>query len=225
MPSGWHMRHKMSSVLPLLCRGNLPGVTSKTETETASDVSTTILIAAESCFERFGITKTTMADVARAASMSRATVYRYFADRESLITASIVRRARMNMEPARARLRQRTTFADRIVEGICEHVRRGLRDPMVHLLVSPTAATLATSLLVTSGMAVELTRELWEPILLEAQQGGEMRADVDLDLLCEWISELEMTYISALGADAGSLDRLREKLRAFLIPSLLPPSR
>lgn len=196
-------------------------VAQKTEPET-QDVGTAILIAAELCFEQFGIAKTTMADVARAANMSRATVYRYFSDRNSLIMASIVRRARLNMDTARDRIRQCPNFADRITEGICANVRRGLRDPMVHLLVSPAEATLATSLLSTSGKAVELTRELWEPILVEAQQAGEMRADVDLDLLCEWISELEMTYISSLGAGGGSIDHLRAKLLAFFVPSLLP---
>ncbi|MEE2060492.1 TetR/AcrR family transcriptional regulator [Rhodococcus artemisiae] len=193
----------------------------KTEAETV-DVSSAILVAAESCFEQFGIAKTTMADVARAANMSRATVYRYFSDRESLITASIVRRARMNMEPWRTRIRKYPTFRERVVEGLCANIRRGLRDPMIHLLVSPAEATLATTLLSTSGKAVELTRELWEPLLHEAQEAGELRRDIDLDLLCEWLSELEMHYISALGADAGSLDRLRDKLRIFVVPSLIP---
>lgn len=126
------------------------------------------------------------------------------------------------METARDRIRAQATFADRIVEGIVDNIRRGMRDPMVHLLVSPAEAVLANTLLATSGKAVELTYELWEPLLLEAQSSGEMRADVDLEMLCEWISEIEMSYISTLGEDAGSLDRLRGKLHAFLVPSLLP---
>ncbi|WP_068268867.1 TetR/AcrR family transcriptional regulator [Aldersonia kunmingensis] len=180
-----------------------------------------ILTAAEACFERFGINKTTMEDVARGAAMSRATVYRYFADRDSLILESVVRRARMNMEPARAHIAQWPTLEERIVEGICQNVRRGHRDPVMHLLVSPDAMTLATSLLTTSGKALELTRELWEPILREAQQAGELRDDIDLEMLCEWISELEMMYISQERDDADALDRFREKLRQFLVPALL----
>lgn len=68
------------------------------------------------CFERFGITKTTMEDVARAAKMSRATVYRHFSDRESLILASVTRRARMNIEPARSYIANCRTLEDKIVE-------------------------------------------------------------------------------------------------------------
>lgn len=43
-----------------------------------------ILEAAERCLERFGIQKTTLADVAEEAGVARMTVYRQFADREAL---------------------------------------------------------------------------------------------------------------------------------------------
>ncbi|QSE93426.1 TetR/AcrR family transcriptional regulator [Rhodococcus pseudokoreensis] len=194
----------------------------RTGNDPATDVRSTILSAAESCFERFGITKTTMEDVARAADMSRATVYRYFSDRESLIIESVARRARKNMTPARAFIAKWPTIEERLVEGICQNVESGLRDPMVHLLVSPSEMTLANSLLTTSGKAVELTSELWEPILSEAQEAGDLRADLDLTLLCEWISELEIMCISQLNGGTGSLERFREKIRTFLVPSVVP---
>ncbi len=187
-----------------------------------TEAADAILSAAEACFERFGITKTTMEDVARAAEVSRATVYRHFADRESLIMASVVRRARMNIEPARSYIANCTSFEQKIVEGMCHNVRRGQRDPMVHLLVSPEEMTLSSRLLWQSGAAVEMTYELWAPILDEARLLGEMRKDVDVRLLCEWIAELELTYISNNDDSDASMDRFREKIRRFLVPSLLP---
>jgi len=60
----------------------------------ATDVPERVLAAADECFQRYGIAKTTMEDVARAANISRATLYRYFSDRESLLTESVRRRAR-----------------------------------------------------------------------------------------------------------------------------------
>ncbi len=44
-----------------------------------------ILEAAERCLERFGIQKTTLADVAEEAGVARVTVYRQFADRDALL--------------------------------------------------------------------------------------------------------------------------------------------
>jgi AcrR family transcriptional regulator len=198
----------------------VPGMNS-IDTGTA-DVRATILAAAETCFTRFGIAKTTMEDVARAADLSRATVYRYFADRESLIVASISHRARANMVPARAYIARWPTVGERLVEGICQDIRKGHLDPMVNRLVSPGEMSLATRLLHQSGHALELTRELWEPILAEEQRAGHLRPDLDLPLLCEWIAELEILYISQYDSDATTLDRVRAKLRAFLIPALLP---
>lgn len=68
---------------------------------------------------------------------------------------------------------------------------------------------------------MELTLELWEPILHDAQEAGDLKPDVDLNLLCEWISEIEMNYVGALGDDIVSLERLRQKLQAFFVPALL----
>lgn len=194
-----------------------------TEIERPADTRSAILAAAESCFARLGIAGTTMEDVAKAASSSRATVYRYFADRDALVTESVVRRARANMDSAREFIAHRATIEDSIVEGICEDVRRGRRDPMVHRLVSPAEMVLAARLLTESGRAVELTYELWEPILTRAQAAGTIRAELDIRLLCEWISELEMYYIARGSVpEAEDLDTIRTRLRTFLLPALLP---
>ena len=64
------------------------------QTELA-DTQEKILEAAETCFQRFGIAKTTLGDVAREAGVARVTLYRQFADKEALFagtTARIVRR-------------------------------------------------------------------------------------------------------------------------------------
>lgn len=73
-----------------------------------------------------------------------------------------------------------------------------------------------------SGRAIELTHELWGPILADEQAAGSIRADLDLRMLSEWISELEIMYISQYGTDDNALERVREKLRAFVVPALLP---
>lgn len=190
-------------------------------TKTVNDARTAILGAAESCFARYGITKTTMEDVARAASVSRATVYRYFTDRDSLVAESVTRRARANMGPARAGIARWTAIEDKLVEGICEDIRKGMLDPMMHRLVSPEEMILSTALLTDSGRAVELTYELWEPVLAAAQRTGEIRPELDLRLVCEWISEIEIMYISRGAEEASSLDRVREKIRAFVVPALV----
>ena len=181
-----------------------------------------VLAAADDCFQRYGIAKTTMEDVARAASISRATLYRYFADRESLLTESVRRRARLNMKTARAYFRRRTTIEDKISDGIVRNVRQGKRDPLVRLLVSPEEMALAAKLLERSGLASELTRELWEPVLREAQQTGEIAADVDIVELCEWIAHLETMFISQLEDTPEAFAWVRRMVEQFVVPAITP---
>ncbi len=66
----------------------------------AADTRERILEAAELCFSRFGIAKTTLGDVAREAGVARVTVYRQFADKQALFagtTARIIRRRWLNI--------------------------------------------------------------------------------------------------------------------------------
>jgi AcrR family transcriptional regulator len=181
-----------------------------------------VLAAADDCFQRYGIAKTTMEDVARAASISRATLYRYFADRESLLTESVRRRARLNMKTARAYFNRKTTIEAKVSDGIVRNVRRGKRDPLVRLLVSPEEMALTAKLLERSGLASELTRELWEPVLREAQQTGEIAADVDIVELCEWIAHLETMFISQLEDTPEAFAWVRRMVEQFVVPAITP---
>jgi AcrR family transcriptional regulator len=168
------------------------------------------LAAADGCFQRFGIAKTTMEDVARAAGISRATLYRYFADRESLLTESVRRRARLNMKTARAYFSRRAAIEDKITDGIARNVRQGKRDPLVRLLVSPEEMALAAKLLEQSGLASELTRELWQPVLREAQASGEIAADIDI------------MFISQVQDTPEGLVWVRRMVEQFVVPAIIP---
>ena len=67
------------------------GTASPGDPGTARDL---LLDAAEACFESSGIGGTTMDDIAKRARVSRATVYRYFAGRDAVVSGVILRRRR-----------------------------------------------------------------------------------------------------------------------------------
>src|SRR6478672_7803463 len=50
-----------------------------------------LLDAAETCIDRFGLAKTTVEDIATEAKVSRATIYRYFDNRDELVLAVVLR--------------------------------------------------------------------------------------------------------------------------------------
>jgi AcrR family transcriptional regulator len=187
-------------------------------TDPASAVRARLLVAAESCFDRYGIAKTTMDDVARAGGVSRATVYRYFPDREALVVASVVRRARLNIPSAHKHMAKFSTFAEKLVEGLVYNIRRGQHDQVVQLLVGGQPA-LAARILGGKEIAHELTYELWEPILAAAQEHGEMRPELDLRETSAWLARVTLMMVAQEASQRLETEALRRELRTFVLPA------
>ena len=181
-----------------------------------------ILMAAQSVFLRYGINKTTMDDIARESGVSRPTVYRYFKDRDSLISALIEMRSRLLFARAREFIQSQPTFDDVIVEGLIFLIDNGRRDPIVRILVSPERMELATALVGSSDLAAKLTREMWEPILLAGQQQGEIRTDVTIDEINEWFALLQFILVGRLDFSHADDPGHRKLIRTFVLPSLRP---
>jgi AcrR family transcriptional regulator len=181
-----------------------------------------ILMAAQSVFLRYGVNKTTMDDIARESGVSRPTVYRYFRDRDSLISALIEMRSRILFGRAREFVQSQPTFEDVIVEGLIFLIDNGRRDPIVRILVSPERMEMTTALVGSSDLAARLTREMWEPILMEAQQRGDVRTDVTIDEINEWFALLQFILVGRLDFVHADDPSHRKLIRTFVMPSLRP---
>lgn len=183
-----------------------------------------IIVAAERAFLRYGFNKTTMDDVGREAGVSRPTVYRYFRDRDTLVSALIERRSRSLFAKARTFILQQPTFADQLVEGLIFLVDRGRRDPIIRILVSPEHS--AQLVLGSSGLATRLTAEMWEPIFDRAIERGEIREGIDRAKAAEWIAVVQFILVGRLDLDRPDDPEHEEMLRTFVLPAfepILPP--
>lgn len=180
--------------------------------------------AAEACFDKYGIAKTTMDDIAKMAGVSRPTVYRHFSDRDGLILAVVMRRSRQLIERAQKFIRKQGSLEEQIVEGLIFLVDKGRKDPFVGLLVSPEHMDLANQIVGASSAAVDLAYEMWEQILIEARERGELRDDLDFRAIATWF-----TYLILLLVGRGDLEpdvnAQRELLRTFVLPAFIPASR
>jgi AcrR family transcriptional regulator len=107
-----------------------------------------------------------MDDIARKAGVSRPTIYRYFRDRDTLITAMIESRSRALFKEASKFLKSRTSFQDQLVDGLVYLVDHGRKDPIIRVLVNPEHMDIAMRL-VGEGthLATKLTKEMWEPYI------------------------------------------------------------
>ncbi|KUH67527.1 TetR family transcriptional regulator [Mycolicibacterium novocastrense] len=181
-----------------------------------------ILAAAEAVILRYGIPKTTMDDIGKEAGVSRPTVYRYFGDRDALIGALIERRSRMLFGRARKFILSHETFADQLVEGLVYLVDHGRKDPIVRILVSPEHMGMTSPIVGESNLAAGLTAEMWEPIFQRAIDRGEIRSDIDLSAVAEWLALVQFIMVGRLDFSPSEDPDHREMLRAFVLPAFCP---
>jgi AcrR family transcriptional regulator len=191
----------------------------------AAEARLQILAAAEIVIARYGVSKTTMDDIGKQAGVSRPTVYRYFGDRDNLLGALIERRARMLFDRARDYILGFESFPEQLVEGLLYLVDHGRRDPIMRTLVGPEYLDVTSSIVNGSALAAELTAEMWEPVLRRAAQRGEIRSDLDVMAVGEWLAVVQ--FILLEHRDVASTDHpsTRLLLKTFVLPAFIPAAR
>jgi AcrR family transcriptional regulator len=200
------------------------GRTGNVLSQDVDEARTQILQAAEIAFERFGVPKTTMDDIARHAGVTRPTVYRYFRDRDTLITAMIESRSRALFKQASKFLKSRITFQDQLVDGLIYLVDHGRADPIIRILVNPEHMDLATRLVGEgSHLATKLTKEMWEPYIERAKASRQLRRDLDIDDACEWLALVQLMLVGRLDFSNPVDPSHRKLLTAYLLPAFGPP--
>lgn len=88
-----------------------------------------ILDAAAELFTRYDVATVGMLDIARAAGCSRATLYRYFENRDALYTAYVHREAQQLYRRLGEQLAEVTDPQQRLVEGVLGAVRSVRENP------------------------------------------------------------------------------------------------
>lgn len=182
-----------------------------------------ILQAARACYARQGIGHTTVEAVARAACISRTTVYRYFRNRDELLTAVVMADSRLLLAYVEHRLADTEDFSDFLIEAMLLVLREAPKAPLYRAFLAPgDSAALIGRLCLSSA---ELTALLWpvlEPRLLASRQAGQVRADLALPGLIEWVARLLLSFMNLPSPQAADEAALRALFRSFLRPALLP---
>jgi len=183
-----------------------------------------LLDAAEGCLEQFGPQKTSMEDVARAAGMSRATVYRYFENRDALLLGVASRQASALAAEAISYLSRYSTISDWLVEGLLFTLREMPNRPVFASLVTSLDSRSSGSLLLGSTGLIQIGVNVLGPMFANAKQQGLLREDIDPEMLIEWLLRMLWTYLNAPSQVATDEDGMRKLLRMMLIPAVLKDS-
>jgi AcrR family transcriptional regulator len=150
--------------------------------------------------------------VAQAAGVSRATAYRHFGDREGLLFHAAILLTRRHADRAGRLMAQLPTVAGQIEEGFAYTAREIRKDRMLRLLLTSRRTAPIDSVIRS------LTLEISSANMLRGQRDGQVRADLTVEELVDWLTEQEHVMIR-LGLDEPAA---RTWARRFVLPVLRP---
>lgn len=183
---------------------------------TATDTRELIIESAFACFRRQGLNKTTIVDIARAADISRSTVYEYFRDKAAIIEATAEHSSqRFYREMARA-MGPGDSVEEKLIRAAVFVTRaRRFVEPEMYFDADEV------SLLLTKNAAVLLREcaEFLAPYLAAAKLTGEVRKDLDVAAAGEWFARMLFSLFTTPSStlDMDDDEVVAEFVRAHVI--------
>lgn len=180
---------------------------------------TLILNAAKACYLRQGVAKTTAADIANEAGISRATLYRRFPSHGDIFLAVLARDSWEMVADCEAKLSGITDPAEHVIEGILVVLDEIVRRPLhAHVF-----AESGGSWVLSQTMAAQTLHDMCIQMLhampgLRIVEGGEGERRVAY--LAEWILRILASYAIAPSHLARNRDEMRELLHTTLEPTV-----
>jgi AcrR family transcriptional regulator len=178
-----------------------------------------IIDAARANFLRYGVSRTTMADIARAVQMPRQTLYEYISSRDDLVDAVLVKRIKEIADDIKPLGAEGISFDDALVETSAAAVKRARSDPELMNIVA-TGPNDRVQEVVTGGYPEihDIVANLLGPILDRGLKAGMLRSDKTRDEIVDWIRVFYLSLINQPGKDSG---RERDMVADFLLPSIM----
>ncbi len=179
-----------------------------------------IIDATVKCFQRFGIAKTSMDDIAKVAKLSRPTIYRYFASRNHLVIEVLVREIRDHTRLVVPAMRDYPYPPKAIVEGVVFAVSTAREHPYTKIVTSDAGLELMARVPGSHQILLDAMSELWLPSLTRWREAGYIRDDVKLEDLVLWLTFFMYSTLRDGSFMAITLDRVRRMMETMLVPSI-----
>jgi AcrR family transcriptional regulator len=187
---------------------------------------TTILDAAAQAVRTSGLLRLRIDDVAARAGCSRATLYRYFANKDALLAALLARKAAALAVRIEAKLLHLDDPAELVAEGILGAVEVIRRDPWFRSIANDPGSAARVARL--AGGPQELARSLAPfvaPLLKATMQhhGHGLRDDIDAAEAAEWMLLVVIGMLTMNLPLRRSRTEQASYLRRFVAYTLLGP--
>jgi AcrR family transcriptional regulator len=170
-----------------------------------------ILDAAEELFARHDPASVGMNDIAKASGCSRATVYRYFENRDALYTAYVHREAHRVFRELGEQVTATGEPGARLVEGIVASLRQVRESPALSSWFAPTRRPIGGEMAERSEVIKARTEAYLAALGVE---GVERRA--------RWLLRVMVSLLVFPGHDEAEE---RAMLEEFVLPTVMPTAR
>ncbi|MEM8594585.1 MAG: TetR/AcrR family transcriptional regulator [Pseudomonadota bacterium] len=168
-----------------------------TREDNASSACALILNAAKTCFERNGLSITTMSHIAEEARVSRRTIYRYFQKKEDIIQNIVDEQSIAFLNIMDQELKNNhDTFIELIREYVVYMITYGPHTPEYELLLGSKNINKTQEYYYSSSVIADYWNELTKEPFKTAQQRGEIHSDIKHNELSRWVVRIILSYIA-----------------------------
>ena len=179
-----------------------------------------LLDATDRLVRQVGLTKTSMADVARTAGVARGTLYRYFESREVLLEALAQRTTEQFFAEVGEAMDRQPTLS----EQLGEFSEMTIRSIHPDAEVPPNHQAVMIRMLVTeSAQALRRTARFLRSYVDAAHARGEVRADLGIDDASEWLARVLLSFTifqAAISYEADDPHSVRLFVQRYAIRGL-----
>ena len=170
-----------------------------------------LILAADAEIAASGTSALQMEPIARRAGVSRATAFRQLGSISEVLVQVALLRARRHVAAVDTLMAKRAGAFSKIEAALVYTARELPTDPTISALIARHSAS------VHDPRVHEVAMGVMSPVLEEGQRNGEVRTDLPVSELVDFL--VEQTYLAAEELDR-SADAVRRRFRHFMVPSL-----
>lgn len=190
------------------------------KSEDSGDAKQNVCEAAIRCFKQYGPQRTSMADIAEEAGISRKTLYRIFDDRPALIEYILQQRMITLGDKVRKKLSGINDFEEAIVEGSIYSLRVSREDNLFNEIIKrDTNHRIELFLFGPRDQIKTAIVDLWSGVIRAGRKQALVRSDLSDERIVELLANVHSLLL--IRDDYDEADQ-RKFLNDFLLPALKP---
>jgi len=178
-----------------------------------------ILDAAWTCYQQNGIFKTSMEHIAREAKVSRTTIYRYFENRDEVLTGVVVKATDGLTQELLEHVRTTNSFAEYLTETLVTVTELVPRSRVFQLMLAEPSAVLSRLCIGSAELQV-LAENFFRDRFYQAEARGELCDGINLPELTGWLLHVIASYVLATPL-RNTAPEWRQTVKKFLLPAIV----